>query len=226
MKGGALSRLGRAILDLLYPPRCPFCRKLLAEEGICPDCQKSLPWIIGPEAERKLEHVTLCVSPLRYQGSVRQCIKRYKFGRRQSYAHVLGPLTAQCARDHLPQSFDLISWPPLSSKGLRRRGFDQAQLLARSVAQDRGMRETALFRKRGSARQQSLLQGDAARRGNVLGAFSLLEPEAVRDKRILLVDDVVTSGATLSECARLLRTAGASGVWAVTLANARSGRRK
>lgn len=224
MTGGAL---GRKLLDLLYPPRCPFCHRAWEEEAVCPDCQETLAWLTGTRAERRIEHIKLCASALDYHDQrVRQCVRRYKFSRRQGYARILGPLTAQCARDHFTESFDLISWPPLSPKKLRRRGFDQAQLLARAVAQDRGMSETALFRKSNRAGQQSLLSSHAARRANVLGAFSLLQPERVAGKRILLVDDVVTSGSTLSECARLLLTAGASGVWAVTLANAGGPRKR
>lgn len=206
-------------LGFLFPPRCPFCRSILDEEAICPACQESLPWLVGAKARRKPQNLELCAAALRYEGKVKSCIRRYKFRRRQGYARILGSLVAQCAHDHMPQSFDLISWPPLSAKGLRRRGFDQARLLARAVAQDRGAEETPLFRKRDTA-QQSRLKTPEARRANVLGAYTLPEPALVRGKRILLVDDVVTSGATLSECARVLLTAGAKEVWAVTLASA------
>lgn len=227
MSGGALGRLGRRLLDLLYPPRCPFCHEAREEEAVCPHCQETLAWLTGPQAQRRLEHIKLCASALDYHDQrVRQCIRRYKFGRRQGYARILGPLTAQCARDHFTENFDLVSWPPLSPKKLRIRGFDQAQLLARAVAQDRGMSETALFRKSNRAGQQSLIRGHAARRANVLGAFSLLQSEVVQGKRVLLVDDVVTSGSTLSECARLLLTAGAKEVWAVTLASAKGPNRR
>lgn len=214
-------KLTRMLTDLLFPPRCPFCRAVLEEEAICPDCQERLPWLTGSQARRKPEHITLCASALSYEGAVRGCIRRYKFRRRRGYARLLGPLAAQCAHDHLPQPFDLVSWPPLSAKGLRRRGFDQSRLLARAVAADRGMAETPLFQKRGSAAQQSRLKGSAARRANVLGAFSLSDPALVLGKSVLLVDDVVTTGATLSECARVLLTAGAKEVCAVTLASAR-----
>ena len=211
----------RHLIDLLFPPRCPFCRGGVERDGdICPDCQQSLPWRGEGKAERDIDLLEGCASALSYEGFVRSSIHRFKFGRKMGYAKVLGPLTAQCARDHFPRRFDLISWPPLSAKGLRRRGYDQARLLARWVAQSRGMEETALFQKKNAVGQQSLIHDYAARRANVLGAYRLLDPQAVRGKDILLVDDVVTSGATLSECARVLLTAGARGVWAVTLASA------
>ena len=210
-----------SLLDLLFPPRCPFCRGGVARDGdICPECQEGLPWRAETKAERSVDLLDGCASALSYEGLVRKCVHRYKFSRKMGYAKVLGPLAAQCAHDHFPQAFDLISWPPLSPKGLRRRGYDQARLLAQAVAADQGMTETALCEKKNTVGQQSRIQEPAARRATVLGAYRLLEPEAVRGKRILLVDDVVTSGATLSECARLLLVARADGVWAVTLASA------
>lgn len=209
------------VLDLLFPPRCPFCRRAVEEDGtLCGDCQAALPWRVGRKAHRRIDLLEDCASALSYHGLVRGCIHRFKFSRRRGYARVLGVLTAQCARDHFPQAFDVISWPPLSPKGLRRRGFDQAQLLAQAVAQDRNMAVTDLFQKKSSTRQQSRLKDPAARRANALGAYTLVAPQAVRDKTVLLVDDVVTTGATLSECARLLLLAGAKGVWAVTAASA------
>lgn len=208
-------------LDLLFPPRCPFCRGTVEEDGtLCGDCQATLPWRLGQKAHRSVDLLEDCVGALDYRGTVRGCIHRFKFSRKRGYARVLGALTAQCARDHFPQSFDVISWPPLSPRGLRRRGFDQAQLLAQAVAGDRGMAATGLFQKKSSTRQQSRLRDPAARRANVLGAYTLPDPRTVRGKTVLLVDDVVTTGATLSECARILLLAGARGVWAVTLASA------
>lgn len=211
----------KALLDLLFPPRCPFCRKVLDTQAICPGCQEALPWLVDRAACRKSEHIELCVSALRYDGLVRACIHRYKFRRRKGYAHVLGPLCAQALHDHMAgQDFDLISWPPLSPKGLKKRTFDQSRLLAHAVAQSRGAVETPLFQKHDTT-QQSTLRDPAARRANVLGAFSLTDPARVAGKTVLLVDDVITTGATLSECARVLLTAGAKGVWAVTLASAK-----
>ena len=210
-----------SLLDLLFPPRCPFCRGAVARDGdLCPHCQETLPWRTEARAEREVDLLEGCASALGYGGLVRKCVHRFKFSRKLGYAKALGPLVAQCAADHFSVDFDLISWPPLSPKGLRRRGYDQARLLAQAVARSRGMEETPLFQKKNATGQQSLLKEPAARRANVLGAYSLIDPQRVRGKRILLVDDVVTSGATLSECARVLLTAGAAGVWAVTLASA------
>ena len=215
---------GKWLLDLLFPPRCVFCQKLLkqGEQDICGHCQRELPWIVGQAAQQKPEFISLCVSPLWYQGEVRQSIHRYKFNDKSCYAAAYAKLMAQCAADHLSGRFDMISWVPLSSKSLKRRGYDQARLLAEQIAQMLGTDAAAMLRKVRNTQVQSSLNKEAERRANVLGAYRTADTAQVEGKRILLVDDVVTTGATLSECARTLRNCGAADVVCVTLARARS----
>lgn len=213
------------LLDLLFPPRCPFCHELLreGEELFCAQCQKNLPWIAGERAEQKFEFVSCCVSPLWYHDHVRDSIHRYKFYSRKGYSKVYGRLTAQCIADHLADRYDLVTWAPLSRKSLRKRGYDQARLIAETAARELGTSAVPLLKKIRNTGKQSRLRDDAARRSNVLGAYRVIDPEMVRGKRVLLIDDVVTTGATLSECARELRTAGAADV--VCAAVARAGRK-
>ena len=211
------------ILDLLFPPRCVFCNTLLksGESGFCRGCQTNLPWIIGREAEQKFEFVSLCCSPLWYQGDVRESIRRYKFSDRSGYAKIFGSLVAQSVSDHLTDKFDFISWVPLSEKGLKKRGYDQAKLLAQSAALCIDCAAVETLRKVRNTDVQSSIKDDSARRANVLGAYAVVDSERVTGKRILLIDDVVTTGATFSECARILRTAGASDVVCASFARAR-----
>lgn len=212
-----------AFLDLLFPPRCVFCRALLPSQGngVCGACQSELPWLVGSAAEQKGEFYHGCVSPLRYQGKVRASIQRYKFKGMRGYAGPYGKLLAQCIRDRLAGEFDQISWTPLSWKRKRERGYDQAYLLARVVAEELGCPIVATLRKQRHTHAQSGLQGAAERRANVLGAYVILKQAQIADQCILLIDDVITSGSTLSECARILRTAGAKRVVCATLARAR-----
>lgn len=218
-----MSRGTAWVLDLLFPPKCVFCGRVVdrGAGGICPDCQRALPWLTGGEAERKGEFFSLCVSPLRYQGAVRKSIHRYKFQGRRGYARVYGTLVAQCISDHLAGQYDLISWVPLSKRRRRERGYDQALLLARAAAEVLGGTVTETLRKARNTPAQSGLEGEAERRANILGAYEPADPERIAGKRILLVDDVVTTGSTLSECARVLRTAGAADVVCAALARAR-----
>ena len=212
------------LLDLLFPPKCVFCRKLLhrGEEGLCASCRSGLPWTLAGEAEQRPEFVSLCVSPLWYQGAVRDSFHRYKFDGCRDYAGVYAGLMAQCVGDRLAGEYDLITYVPLSAKRRRQRGYDQVRLLAEGMAPVLGLPVTETLEKARHTAAQSGLTDDGARRANVLGAYRVRDPEAVRGRRVLLADDVITTGATLSECARVLRTAGAASVVCVTFAQARA----
>ena len=212
------------LLDLIFPPKCVFCKKLLrkGETDLCSRCQEHLPWCVGPEAERTLEFVSLCASPLRYQDEVRESFHRYKFKGVRGYAKAYGRLMAQCVRDHLAGKYDLITWVPLSEQRRKARGYDQAMLLAEATALELGdVAAETLVKVRDTSAQSGLGKDDSARRANVLGAYRPTDPELIAGRRVLLMDDVVTTGSTLSECARTLRTAGAADVVCVTLARAR-----
>ena len=218
-----MNRLWEAALDLLFPPKCPFCRALLqkGEEGLCASCREHLPWLEGGGAETAVDFLSLCISPLRYRDLVRESVHRYKFSGGTAYAAVYGRLVADCVEERLSGRFDLVTWPPLSRRRLRQRGYDQAKLLAQEAARCLGAEAVPLLEKVRHTRAQSGLGGDSgARRANVLGAYRPLSPEALTGKRVLLIDDVVTTGSTLSECARTLRTAGAADVVGCALAKA------
>lgn len=211
------------LLDLLFPPKCVFCGKVLdaGENGLCSRCQRELPWLMDGEAELTGEFFSLCAAPLRYQDKVRDSIRRYKFKGRRGYHKLYGHLVAQCVHDHLAGRYDLITWVPLSPQRKKERGYDQAFLLASAAALELGEVAVETLRKDRDNAAQSGLTEASQRRANVLGAYTPVDPELVADKRVLLIDDVVTTGSTLSECARTLRTMGASDVVCAALARAR-----
>ena len=215
--------LGTAILDLLFPPKCPYCQRILEQPRapLCPDCQKKLPWLTGREGERGVDFTERCFSPLAYRDAVADAVRRYKFRLVRAYAVPFGAIMAQCLQDHLPEGADLITWCPLSKKRLRERGFDQAELLARVVGKACGVPVMGTLKKVKHTQPQSGLDEESARRANARGAYLVLPGCDLTGKRVVLVDDVVTSGATLSECAGLLRMAGAERVYGLTLALAR-----
>lgn len=211
------------VLDLLFPPKCVFCGKVLdtGEDGLCARCQRELPWLTDGEAELTGEFFSLCAASLRYQDKVRDSVRRYKFKGRRGYHKLYGRLVAQCVHDHLAGRYDLISWVPLSPQRKKERGYDQAFLLASAAALELGEVAVEALRKERNTDPQSGLTEDAQRRANVLGAYTPVDPELVAGKRVLLIDDVVTTGSTLSECARMLRTMGAEDVVCAALARAR-----
>lgn len=213
------------LLDLLFPPKCPFCHRLLreGEEYWCSRCQRELPWAAGPAGQRELEFLSGCVSPLFYRDQVREGVHRYKFQNRPGYAGSFGLLMSQSVRDAWPDAaFEAVTWVPLSKRRLRRRGYDQARLLAEAVSERLGLPCVSTLVKARHTPAQSLQADGGSRRANVLGAYATAPGADLAGKTLLLCDDVVTSGSTLSECARVLRTAGAARVYAVTLARARN----
>ena len=216
---------GQAVLDLFFPPKCPFCQRLLADPRalLCQDCQRELPWLTGKRGERKVDFSAGCLSPLAYRDRVPDAVQRYKFSGVRAYAGPFGTLMAQCLRDRPEIRPEVVTWAPLSRKRLRKRGYDQAGLLARRVGEALELPVIPLLKKVRHTAPQSGLEGESARRANALGAYEALPGSRAAGKRVLLVDDVVTSGATLSECARVLCQAGAAEVVCLTLAQAGGG---
>jgi ComF family protein len=216
-------RITDKLLDLLFPPRCPFCRALLkdGERTVCTACRAALPWTRGGERTQQFPYIRRCCSPLFYEGAVRRSLLRYKFGGSSAYSKNYSEILANCI-DENEVSCDIITWAPLGRKRLRSRGYDQAQLLAEGVAAIRGLPCEPLLRKTRDNPPQSGTGSREKRRANVSGVYAVTDPARVHGRRVLLVDDIVTTGSTLSECARILRAAGAAEVSALTLA--RSGR--
>lgn len=208
--------LRSAVLDLLFPPRCAFCRRI-GVHGVCAACEKALPRTELPLREGA--GYGKCAVPLKYEGMAREALLRFKFRGAQSAAEGFGMLLAQCAAEELGGQFDLVSWAPVSDKRRRRRGYDQAYLLAREAAKQWGLAPAALLRKTHDNPPQSGLDA-AGRRGNVIGVYECCDAETARGARVLLIDDILTTGATLSECARVLRDAGAADVVCACLASA------
>lgn len=211
------------LLDLLYPPRCAFCRRLLPDNvrGVCSFCKKKLPYVPADGQVRNLKNIDKCVAPLYYDGPVRESLHRYKFSALTAYADIYSEFMGKCI-DENGISCDIITWIPLSRRRLRKRGYDQAELLARLIAKRQGFECVRLLKKLRDNPPQSGTGSPEKRRANVKGIYSCTEPERVKGKTILLIDDIVTTGATLSEAAGVLKKAGAAAVYCAAVA--RSGK--
>ncbi len=215
---GALS----AFLDILFPPRCVFCRKFIRSgtQLICDDCRSSLP-ITRDGGEKSGEFFSVCVAPLYYEGDVKESLLRFKFKGATGYSKVYGELLADCIRENLAGRYDLISWVPLSRNRLSERGYDQSMLLAMAAALSLDDVAVSTLEKTLDVEKQSLMGSAEKRRANISGAYRATDTELVEGKRILLIDDIVTTGATLSECAKTLLGAGAAEVVCAAVARAR-----
>ena len=209
-----------SFLDILFPPRCVFCRRFLksgARMQICSECRDTLPYTSGGGGKTG-EFFTECVAPLYYEGDVRESLIRFKFKDATGYAEEYGKLLADCIRENLAGRYDLISWVPLSEKRLKERGYDQAMLLALAAALELDDVAVSTLEKTLDAEKQSKMGSPEKRRANISGAYRAADIELVDGKRILLIDDIVTTGATVSECAKTLLAAGAKEVLCAAVA--------
>ena len=207
-----------SFLNLVFPPKCPFCRRILNKRGICDACRKDLPWTEGTATTRPLSGGTVCTAPLFYEDMVRSTLLRFKFHSASHLAEPLGRLIAQCAAEELGGQFDVVTWVPVGPKRLKKRGYDQAKLLAESACRVWGTTPEHLLLKKADNPAQSGLSDALQRRANVLGMYELVPGAEVTERKILLIDDICTTGSTLSECARTLRCGGAKSVICATVA--------
>ena len=213
-------------LNLLFPPKCPFCGKARDHAGICPACEKALPWTEGPQTLKEGPGGLRCAAPLWYEDQVREGILRLKFQGASGAAEPMGELIARCAAEQFSGAFDTVTWVPVSKKRLRERGYDQAKLLAESACRLWDTEPVQLLRKITDNPAQSGIHDAAARRANVLGVYEAINPDRIKGRRILLIDDICTTGATLTECIRVLRDAGAEDVVCAAVAHTREQKRQ
>ena len=211
------------IMDLLYPPRCTFCHDFVKNGKIliCDKCKDNLPRTLNG-GRQKTAFVSACIAPFYYEKDVRESLHRFKFSNCTGYARAYAPYLADLIREEFGDSFDLITWVPISRKRLKKRGYDQAKLLAHKVGKLLGVRPVRTLRKVRNTAPQSLTGSAEKRRANIAGAYRVWKPERFARKRILIIDDIFTTGSTVSECARTLGKAGADQILCATVARSRS----
>ena len=208
------------ITRLIFPDKCLLCRKLLMTQHIhlCDHCETHAP--VAMKLKQKIPFLSGAFALWYYEGSVRTSILRYKFGHKRSYARDYGAILAG-KFSNVKEQYDLIAWVPVSRLRKLRRGFDQAELIARIFCSELSTTPTPCLKKVRHNPPQSGIASAAQRRANVLGAYKVIDPNMIKGKRILLFDDIITTGATISECAKTLMAAGAKEVYGVAIATTR-----
>lgn len=222
-----IDRLARAanwMMDVLYPPRCPYCGQVIGTgERTCGSCTVEEWRISGPRCIRcgrnkkdctcgrgNMKYYQAVAAPFYFDGKVRSAIYRLKW--ESGPARVLGEeMSASFERVYAGIPFDCITSVPLSRKRRRERGFNQARELARHVSACTKIPYRELLTKRTETQVQHHLTAEE-RRANVLGAYDLHPKASVQNQRILLIDDVFTTGSTVTECAKMLMFGGAEQV--------------
>ena len=206
------------IYGLLFPPKCVLCGDLLrsGEQDLCKECRSEAH--LFPNGKRKLQFLDSFAAVWYYEGSIRRSMLRFKFYGRRSHAVSYGRLLAMELTKEFPDGFDVLTWIPVSRSRRLRRGYDQVELIAKAAARELGMEATPTLRKIRSNPPQSRITGEAQRRANVLGVYRVRQDADIRGKTVVLLDDILTTGATMGEAARMLRTAGAEQVHGAAVA--------
>lgn len=209
------------VLDLLYPPKCLLCNRVLEKDqlDLCPDCRGQQP--LCPVSKNKFPFIDRWIALWYYVDDAKESLRRYKFRGKRCYASGYGRLLAMKIQQELDTDYDLITWVPVSRIRRFKRSYDQVELLAKAVSRELDRPCVLCLHKIRDNPPQSTISGHAQRRANVLGAYRAVNKESFADKRVLILDDVITTGSTVGECARVLLTAGAKQVHCAALAVAK-----
>ena len=232
----AARAIGEAVVGVLFPPRCALCeRELVALSLLCPACKRALPALEGARCTRCGESVPdarldLCIAcgtrlwPVDralflgpYDGAWGDLVRMLKFDREAAVARCLGRYLADALRtEGLETAIDWVTFVPMSRRDRRERGFNQAERLAREVGRRIGVPVKRSLAKTMRTPPQGRLSA-AERRNNLRGAFRPIRSEP---GRVLLVDDICTTGSTVEECAQALRRGGVQSVTVLAVARA------
>lgn len=228
-------RVIQTTMGWLLPLRCLVCQTPLLsndQRRLCPKCWEGLerlhPWLCqrcslplpdgGAHCARCRVHPPLPLTQIRaggvYQGTLRRCLQQFKYGRKECFARALGELAVEgIQRPPATEPYEVIVPVPLDYWRRWRRGYNQAELLAHQVGSCLHLPviPQALQKTRRTRRQVGLSRADRLR--NLAAAFRVRQPASIQGKRVLLIDDVCTTGTTLQECAKALRRGGAAKVW-------------
>jgi ComF family protein len=237
-----LKRLCLTVLEFFLPRLCLFCGAAVGEKAKlaqCPECEGDIQWVASPLctccgkvfASREGED-RLCGSCQKepppfsraraaavYDGPPAEAIKRFKFNRQIVYLPLMQAWLKPLAREMAAHA-DLVVPVPLHSRRIMERGFNQALMLAQGLT-ELPVEKNLLIREHPTLPQIGL--NPKQRLENVKGAFAVPQPARVKGKRVLLVDDLFTTGATARECTRVLKKAGAKQVEILTVARTKEG---
>lgn len=234
-----MSKTKELLLNILFPPKCVFCSARLPISQriyVCAECFDGLPYCreekrcshCGKPSEGggmckacilKRNYTERITSPFVYKEQAKDAVVAFKKKNNAYRGRTLALFVAEMVRyDFGGVEFDgVVSVPPRRSR-MNEEKYDQAECLARCTARRLGLKYYPnVMRQTGNMKKQSTLSHDA-RFDNVRGGFAVRRPDRIKGKTLLLIDDVCTTGATLEECARVLREGGAHRVYAATIA--------
>ncbi|MBD3426457.1 MAG: hypothetical protein GF409_04440 [Candidatus Omnitrophica bacterium] len=216
-----LAEIVNSCVNLFFPETCALCAKHSADYPlpICPDCAGDLNDHFLPPASGSgpLENILSC-GP--YAGSLRLCIKKFKYNGRLKVTPLFGGMISSCLEKYgvLLKDSDCLIPVPLHPAKRRKRGYNQSELIAHILQQELSVpsHKHILVKTRNTGAQTGLPRNERVR--NLAGSFRVIDKDLVAGRNVVLVDDIITTGATLETCARQLVQAGAGKVSGFTLA--------
>ena len=206
----------RRLICLITPERCPYCQRVI--KTFCPCCSKCEARLPDETLVTYIDTKVSVFSAVPYEGNYAEAIKRIKFRGRKRYVFQIAPVIYKAATRKIRfASFDLITFVPFHPLDYKSRRYNQSELIAEELS---GLSELSclpvLAKKKQTKRQHTLTLKE--RETNLINVFKVSDKKLIKGKRILLVDDIVTSGNTLKECSRTLLKAGAEEVMCITFA--------
>lgn len=215
------------ILDLIFPPKCIFCNKILkfgSDICICESCRKKIPYFndrnINLIKSNNYFDDIICICE--YSGIIKEALIRYKFSNRPSFGRTFAKLIYERVKEMTDcEEFDIIICVPLHRKKEQIRGYNQSYLISKQLGKLLGIEanKNLLIRTRNTDSQSLLNRVERLR--NLKDAFSVTDANSVKDKSIIVVDDILTTGTTLNECCKVLKDAGARKITAAVVATGR-----
>lgn len=232
-----------SFLELLYPEKntCFICNvydESINDSYICRDCKKKLKKIIPPlciKCSKPIDYASECLcpdctvyeksfetakAPFSYEGLVKDSIYSYKYHNKPYFYKFFAACLLSFMKENNYTSFDYITSVPLHRSKMRTRGYNQAELLAKCLSRKLSIPYADALKRTVKTTKQSQQSRDE-RRKNLQGAFALKSPhknKSIKNSRVLLVDDVYTTGSTADECSKTLLNFGVSKVYVITIA--------
>ena len=197
-----IKKLKDAIIDTFFPVRCPYCNRVIDKDDYaCQDCKKRFP---RNSTTKYAFGNYICSAPFYYEGIFSKAVKTFKFDNCGSYAKQLSFMIVQSVLEiHEEINFDIITCVPMHKDDRKKRGYNQAELLARECAKIMNIPYIDTLEKHKKNKVQHSIKAKE-RAKNVRGVYRLIQKDIVKDKNILIIDDIITTGPTLGECAKVL----------------------
>lgn len=208
----------RLFLNAFYPSRCPYCNSVIPKNKIA--CEECIPKIQQENIVTQLMH-SKCISPFRYDDIYKRAILQLKFNSCCSYADQMAMVMSNAIREEYAdyfnekKHFDFITYVPFTKSKYRERGYNQSKLLAQNISYYLKIEyKDILVKTKDNKTQHTLTRTQRIK--NVQNVFDINPKYFVRDKNILIIDDILTTGATLDECVNILLNNGAEEVMCAT----------